>query len=124
MKSIVNPINIKEIMSKLKSDKLEHSEFIGIINAIIYSKDVFNHNKDLKGFASDVFLYECPKYVLGSRTLISAKITRKLVNFDSNELDLVKKRMLKYFNELEGKYINLSKKKNANDKLSVWLKEL
>lgn len=124
MKSIVNPLNIEEILLKLNSSQLEHSEFIGIISCVIYSKDIFPSNKAIAPFLKDVFNIEYLQYVLNSRTLISARITRTLLTLSEQELDNKRVEALKYFSSFENPKKNSNKRKNANDKLSVWLKGL
>lgn len=124
MKSIVNPLKMEEILSKLNNSQLEHSEFIGIISCMIYSKDIFPINKDIAPFLKQVFNVEYLQYVLNSRTLISARITKNLLNLSESELDNKRIETIRYFKKFEKQKKNSNKKKNANDKLSTWLKGL
>lgn len=124
MKSIVNPLDKNGIIAKLNSPKLEHSEFVGIVCCVIYSKEIFPSNKDIVPFLDQVFDIRYLQYVLNSRTLISARLSKTLFTLDSIQLEILKKRMIKYFYVFEKQNSNSNKKKNANDKLSVWLKGL
>ncbi|MBX9136738.1 MULTISPECIES: hypothetical protein [unclassified Clostridium] len=124
MKSIVNPINKNEVINKLNNTKLEHSEFIGIVCCIIHSKEIFPNNKDIIPFLEQVFSVKYLQYVLNSRTLISARLCKTLLCIDGIELEKLRNKTVKYFYIYENKNINSNKKKNANDKLSIWLKEL
>lgn len=124
MKSIVNPIDKNGIIIKLSSIKLEHSEFIGIVCSIVYSKEIFPNNKDIVPFLEQVFDIRYLQYVLNSRTLIAARLSKTLLNVDGAELENRRKKMVKYFYIFEKQNLNSSKKRDANDKLSVWLKEL
>lgn len=124
MKSIVNPIDKNGIIIKLSSIKLEHSEFIGIVCSIVYSKEIFPNNKDIVPFLEEVFDIRYLQYVLNSRTLIAARLSKTLINFNEIELEERRKKMVKYFYMFEKKNSNSNKKRDANDKLGVWLKGL
>ncbi|MDU2121362.1 MAG: hypothetical protein E7E64_02365 [Clostridium celatum] len=124
MKSIVNPLDKNGIVVKLNSPKLEHSEFVGIVCCVIYSKEIFPSNKDIVPFLDQVFDIRYLQYVLNSRTLISARLSKTLFTLDSIQLEILRKRMIKYFYVFEKQNSSSNKKKNANDKLSIWLKGL
>lgn len=124
MKSIVNPLNIRKLLLKLESASLEHSEFIGILCCIIHSKEIFQRNKDIDPFLERVFGFKYLQYILNSRTLISARLVKYVLQLNEEELDEIRKKIVDYFKKLKSEYGQTNKRKNANDKLNIWLKGL
>ncbi|WP_238858994.1 hypothetical protein [Clostridium sp. YIM B02569] len=126
MNSIVNPLNIKEVLLKLESRNLEHSEFIGIVYCIIHSKEIFHYNRDINPFLEEVFGFKYLQYVLNSRTLLSAKIAKYVLKLDNEQANEMRINLIKYLKPIisDSGQANKNKKKNANDKLNIWLKGL
>lgn len=115
---------MEKIIIKLQSSELEQSEFIGVLCGIIYSKEIFPHNKDIVPFLNIVFNKSYLQYVLNSRTLIVARISKVIMTLDENELENSRKKVIKYFIIERNNKFHYQKKKNANDKLNVWLNGL
>lgn len=74
-----------------------------------------------------------PEYVIKSRTLMSARINRILINIEDNsEIRKISRNILDYLDNIENenksnepeKNIKKVKKENENDKLKKWLKGL
>lgn len=124
MKNIVNPLNINAVIEKLKSPSLELSELIGVLCCIIHSKEIFKHNKDIVPFLGQVFNISYLQYILNSRTLISARLTKHVLNVDEKELNEIQNKLIKYIQKSKSEVLHTGKKKNANDKLNIWLKGL
>ena len=127
----------KEVYIEL-IDKLEtnaRSQLIGVCNILIYSKSIFPKNKNVCEFVEKIFLEKYPLYVLKSRTLISAKISKKICCMEHMQVVSTCKSIKSYFtnedNTQDTESINdnsinsrKTKKKNENDKLDTWLRGL
>lgn len=117
-----------DIMFKLNKKSLDKSDFIGIICSILYSKDIFPKNKDIVPFLREVFSVSYLEYVINSRTLIVARVSKNIYKSD-DDISFLRKKVIEYFNINEDndnseKWGKSSKKKNANEKLESWLKGL
>lgn len=90
--------------NELKNKSIPKYKLIGIVTELIYSKKIFKKNKDIKIFINDIFSIELKEYILKSRTLIVAKISKEitysentylyksaLINFVNNQIDIIKK---------------------------------
>ena len=73
--------NIKLYLSNNDVSKVELMEVMGII---IISKDVIKRNTDVGEFIEYVMKIKFPEYVIKSRTLMSARINRILINIEDN----------------------------------------
>lgn len=128
MNSIINPLNIKEVLIKLENRNLEHSEFIGIVYCIIHSKEIFQRNKDIDPFLEEVFGFKYLQYILNSRTLMSARVAKHVLNLEEEGIKEIRKNLIEYLKKIKNDSNetnkNKTKKKNANDKLNIWLKGL
>lgn len=118
-----------DIIFKLNKNSLDKSDFIGIICSILYSKDIFPKNKDIVPFLKEVFSVSYLEYVINSRTLIVARISKNIYKSKNEDISFLKKKVIEYFsinedNENIEKPGKSSKKKNANEKLESWLKGL
>lgn len=114
------------LTQKLNDTNIDSMEFMGIVSYAIYSKQVFPNNKDTIIFLKAVFDFSFLDYVIKSRSLITARVTRHILTLDEKQLKLVIDRVKRYIKDnqhiVEGG--NNKKKKNANEKLEVWLKGL
>lgn len=112
--------NLVLYRNELKNKTIPKYKLIGIVTELIYSKKIFKRNKDIKTFVNDIFDIELKDYILKSRTMIVAKISKEIVysentnlyksalnNFINNQINIIKK---------EG---NIKDKKNEFD---GWLK--
>ncbi|QNF28529.1 hypothetical protein [Metabacillus elymi] len=122
-------------MNKLLSEFNDHVKqsnknyTIGTITLLIYSTEIFKNNKDIIPFLDAVFNVSYLPYVIKSRTLICAKLARELYNKEENEIRIINKNLLNYFelnsqNETTNNVNKKKQKKNANEKLDSWLKGL
>ena len=69
--------------NELKNRSIPKYKFIGIITELIYSKEIFVKNKDISNFVKDIFDIELKDYVVKSRTMIVAKISKKIIDSES-----------------------------------------
>ena len=69
--------------NELKNRIIPKYKLIGIITELIYSKDIFAKNKDISNFVKDIFDIELKDYVVKSRTMIVAKISKKIIGSES-----------------------------------------
>ncbi|MBT2680065.1 hypothetical protein J7E38_13705 [Bacillus sp. ISL-35] len=126
MTSRENENNI--IFKRVLSTDLDYVDIMGVSVALLYSKNLFKKNQDISSFLKRVFNIDFLPYVMKSRTLIVARITKELNHKSDKELDDIRQKIIEYFaeeqekNELEPK--KTTKKKNANDKLKMWLEGL
>ncbi len=121
------------VIEKLNSNKIDYISFMGIASYIIYSKEIFPKNKDIVIFLKTVFGLSYLDYVIKSRSLIAARITRHILEKDKDELSLLVQELIKYIECIspddstsgsDKKRNKSSKRKNANEKLDTWLKGL
>lgn len=121
------------VIEKLNSNKIDYISFMGIASYIIYSKEIFPRNKDIVNFLKAVFGLSYLDYVIKSRSLIAARITRHILEKDKDELSLLVQELKKYIEGIspddsiggsDKKKNKSSKRKNANEKLDTWLKGL
>ncbi|OLF50623.1 hypothetical protein BU200_00955 [Streptococcus acidominimus] len=101
MTSILHYINI------LNRSDLKKYSLIGLNSELLLSKDLFKHNSEISMYLSQVFSIEFLPYVMRSRTMIVARLTREIYKYDEKQINLVRKKMLKYL-----KSINVEKKQN------------
>lgn len=119
------------ITHRLKTSNINHIDFMGIVSYVIYSKQIFPKNKDIVKFLKAVFELSYHDYVIKSRTLITARLTRYIYSLEQRDLENSVGNMYNYIININ---MNMSadsisnkskyKKSNANDKLEKWLKEL
>jgi hypothetical protein len=114
---ILNPL-----LNKLSNTSLCLSDLLGIICYIIYSKDIFPKNRDLMPFLNKVFNISFLEYVINSRTLIVARITKYVYLMDEKESVNIPLKIIEYFKAQQVANPKQNKKRNANDKLETWLK--
>ena len=69
--------------NELKNRIIPKYKLIGIITELIYSKDIFAKNKDISNFVKDIFDIELKDSVVKSRTMIVAKISKKIIGSES-----------------------------------------
>ena len=69
--------------NELKNKNVPKYKIIGIVTELIYSKVIFNKNKEIFNFIKDVFGIELKDYILKSRTMIVAKVSRVIINSEN-----------------------------------------
>ena len=124
--------DVKNIKLYLRKNDVSKVELMGVMGIIIISKDVIR-NTDVGEFIEYVMKIKFPEYVIKSRTLMSARINRILINIEDNsEIRKISRNILDYLDNIENenksnepeKNIKKVKKENENDKLKKWLKGL
>ena len=125
--------DVKNIKLYLKKNDVNKVELMGIMGILIISKDLIRKNIDVGNFVEDVMGVNFPEYVIKSRTLISARVNRILVDVeDDAEIRKIRKKVLEYLDDTENeklpdeleKTTKKVKKENENDKLKKWLRGL
>ena len=125
--------DVKNIKLYLRKNDVSKVELMGVMGIIIISKDVIKRNTDVGEFIEYVMKIKFPEYVIKSRTLMSARINRILINIEDNsEIRKISRNILDYLDNIENEYksnepeknIKKVKKENENDKLKKWLKGL
>lgn len=125
--------DVKNIKLYLRKNDVSKVELMGVMGIIIISKDVIKRNIDVGEFIEYVMKIKFPEYVIKSRTLMSARINRILINIEDNsEIRKISRNILDYLDNIENekesneseKNIKKVKKENENDKLKKWLKGL
>ncbi|CUO13257.1 hypothetical protein EAI89_19105 [Eubacterium sp. am_0171] len=123
--------NIAIIRNYLKKTNLDIIDLIGIITVLIIKKDVIKKNSDVGEFVNNILKVKFPEYVIRSRTLIAARVSRILLELDDDKIENIKENILKYIDKIDIEDMNKesstpkkNKKKNENKKLEKWLKGL
>lgn len=79
--------NCLEILQALVNKKFSSREgFIGLITLVIYSREIFVKNEDAAKFVKTVFGLSFLDYVIKSRTLLCARLTRNLVSMSDKDI--------------------------------------
>lgn len=113
------------LINKKLNNKVDNIDFSGIVSYMIFSQQIFPKNKDISIFLRETFEISYLDYVMRSRCLIVARITRQIMNLSENELQKAKEQTLKFISTgVVQANKKPSSKRNANDKLEVWLKGL
>lgn len=114
----------KYASGKLLNRNLDKAELIGLVSLLIYSKDIFKSNKDIKPFIELLFEYNYPDYIMKSRTLIVAKSSRYMNDMDNETLNNIHKKISIYLNikSTTNQQSRLTNNKKSYDKLNTWLK--
>lgn len=113
------------INKKLNSNKFDNIDFMGIVSYMIYSTQIFPKNNDISIFLNKIFGISYLDYVIKARPLIVSRVTKHILSLNNKELLKAKDDIVKFIstnNVQADKKSN--KKRNANDKLEVWLKGL
>ena len=106
--------------NELKNKNVPKYKIIGIVTELIYSRVIFNKNKEIFNFIKDVFGIELKDYILKSRTMIVAKVSRVIIN--SENVTECKKELYEFINlqiEILKKNEDIKDKKNEFD---GWIK--
>lgn len=75
--------NLLLFRNELKNKNIQKYKLIGIIVELLLSKDVFKRNSEISAFIKDIFDLELKEYIMKSRTMIVAKISRVIHNTDN-----------------------------------------
>lgn len=104
--------------NELKNKQVHTYKLIGIVSELIFSKEVFQKNKDISTFTQDVFNITYKDYVVKSRTMVVAKISR-LLHLCDNET-MYNEKLLIFINETIEKFKTNEKEQKSS--LSGWIK--
>lgn len=122
-KNILRSLIYKKFNSK--------QELIGVVTIVLYSKEIFPKNSDAHIFINEVFNISYLDYVVRSRTLLCARLSRSLVAMDENTLEKVAKKLSTFFSinysiSKENQEVNTKKgyKGNANQDVDKWIQGL
>jgi len=104
--------------NELKNKQVYTYKLIGITSELIFSKEIFPKNKDISIFIENVFGITYKDYIMKSRTMVVAKISRLLYN--ANEQSTYNKELLLFINEIIEKLKIPENEKKSN--LDGWIK--
>lgn len=125
--------DIKNDLKLIKSNKLSISQskllFIGIIYEILFNKDLFPKNKDLKEFTNNSLLPLFNKnepykdYIFKTRTTLASKIQRYIfLNLDYNNiLEIVTQLDKILFSDIHVTDNLKPRNKTSNNDLDEWV---
>lgn len=128
--------NSLDILQALVYKKPSSKEgFIGLITMLIYSREIFVKNEDAAKFVKEVFGLNFLDYVIKSRTLLCARLTRSLVSMNDKDFKDYANKVSIYFNT--DKFIieynesmhslnkmNIKNKHNASRDVGTWISAL
>ncbi|MCW1837395.1 hypothetical protein [Bacillus xiamenensis] len=118
-------LQMDKYLNRLLYESVDSIDVLGISIALIYSKEIFKKNEDLKNFLIKVFDLQFLPYVMKSRTLIAARVSRTLVKLNDEEIHKIKLKILEYFkSDQESDKVKSSKRNTANEKMKKWLEGL
>ncbi|WP_144467331.1 hypothetical protein [Bacillus toyonensis] len=123
--SHVSKDELNNLLKKLTRKNLDMVDVLGIICSLLYSKSIFKRNQDVEIFLQKVLGMKFMPYVIHSRTLIVARVTRELHKNQDIDIKELQQNVLNYFNEnTELTTEKEHKKKDENEKLKTWLRGL
>lgn len=106
--------------NELKNKSILKYKVIGIITELVYSKEIFKKNDDIKIFAEKILDVELKPYMMKSRSLIVSRLVREIIDLDGEMK--YKNKLVDFINfqiEVLKKNENIKEKKN---KFDGWLK--
>lgn len=115
---------LSNILNKLKSKSFDKSDLLGVTCLLIYNKDIFPKNKDIRPFLDKIFNITFLDYVFKSRTLIVARTTKHIFAMNDGDITNLQTKLLNYFQANKKVKSKQSTKRNANAKLETWLERL
>lgn len=122
---------LDKISNSMAFGSIDVITLLGVCNVIILSKDIYKKNAEVSRFIEKTMGVTLPPYVIKSRTLIAARISRVIMAYNSTELNSVGKKINKELQEVidglefnSGRPQKRNKRRNQNEKLEKWLKGL
>lgn len=106
--------------NELKNKSIAKYKIIGITSELIFSKKIFRKNRELEKFLKDVFNIEFKDYVMKSRTMIVARVSREVFSCENNEV--YRKQLIQFINvqiDIIKNDENIKEKKNE---FNGWIK--
>ncbi|TGE36902.1 hypothetical protein E4K67_17545 [Desulfosporosinus fructosivorans] len=117
---IENENDLRNRLIELNRKKNSVEMVIGTNISILFSKEIFKKNSDIEDYLKKVFEMTYLPYVMKSRSLIGARLTKTIYNYDKENLSIMLKRLFDYFDfNLENKsQSEMSKEKPS---ISKWI---
>ncbi|MFV3012081.1 hypothetical protein ACLD43_06215 [Clostridium botulinum] len=116
---IVDRLNVNKNSPK-------YFEVIGINALIILDKTIFKNNADTIDYIKYVFNITFMDYVIRSRTLINARLSKKIFSSDEEQLIIICTKILDFFEENKKDNLQIKKKvtkqSNANKNMQKWIR--
>lgn len=112
----------EELKVIVKNRNVDLKTFIGLNTLLIFSKELFRKNSEIEDFLQSVYGIKFLPYVFRSRTIVVAKLSRLIKDFDEKQIVKHLKKISLYF-EMESSATTDRKKpknENANEKLDKW----
>lgn len=112
----------EELELIVKKGNIDLKMFIGLNTLLIFSMEIFKKNSEIEDFLHSVYGIKFRPYVFRSRTVVVAKISRFIKDFDGKQINKHLKEIGLYF-EMENSITTEKKKpknENANEKLDKW----
>ncbi|KMO86863.1 hypothetical protein AB840_05970 [Megasphaera cerevisiae DSM 20462] len=106
--------------NELKSKNIPKYKLIGIFVELLFSKMIFPKNKDINDFLCDILHVEFKPYVMKSRTLIVAKVS-KIITMQESEQQY-KKDLYKFIEVKIEEMNNDQNQQNRKDSLDGWIR--
>ena len=114
----MNENELQQIVNELnRNSSLEY--LIGFNTCVILSRDVFKKNQDVGMYIKAIYKNEYPVYVMKSRTLIIAKLSRDLIKLDKKQQREVVKNINAYFSI--NSTTTLAQKSRTAKNISKWV---
>lgn len=110
--------NVLYYINILNRSDLKKYTLMGLNSEILLSKELFKYNSEISTYLLNVFDIQFRPYVMQSRTMIVARITREIYKYNDKQVSIVRKRMLKYFKSINIK--EKSSKSESNNDLLSW----
>lgn len=101
--------NLVLFRNELKNKKVSKYKLIGIITELIFSKEIFKKNSEISEFSESVLGIVLKDYILKSRTMVVAHVSKKIVGMEQFE---GKDELLEFIN----KQILINNNKENSDK--------
>lgn len=71
--------------NELKNKLIPKYKLIGIVSSLLLSKEIFKKNTEIYDFVKEVFSIELKPYLLKSRTLTVAKISKLIFSIEDDK---------------------------------------
>lgn len=118
--------NLKKSINKAYHAGYSKDSFLGLVIMLLFSKDFLPTNKHAADFVNKYFKIEFLSYVIRSRTLMSAKLSRLIIDMTDDELKkchafllITLRSDIEILEEVDIKKSS-SKKKHAINNLNKW----
>ncbi|MDV2581406.1 hypothetical protein [Alkalibacillus haloalkaliphilus] len=100
-----------------------YKELIGLNTLVLFSKDIFKNNSDIKPFIKSVYGLEFRDYLYKSRTLLVARVNKHIYQSVPEKEIPIKLKLIKNFYSQENtdQEKNKRNRSKSEDNLSKWL---